>query len=67
MFQKKQAIEQSKQKQEEDTGKSYGFVRSLTIGLASGISRMLTDSNNYQNILARTVKQIVGHVRTQYQ
>ena len=45
---------------------TYGFARSLTKGLASGLSNILTDQNNRQNIFAREVKQTVGHIKSNY-
>ena len=61
-------IEEQNQKSEQETNTSstYGFARSLTKGLASGLSSMLTDSNNKQHVFAREVKQALTHLRSRY-
>ena len=68
MYQKRMNIEEQNQKSEQETNTSstYGFARSLTKGLASGLSSMLTDSNNKQHVFAREVKQALTHLRSRY-
>ena len=47
MFKKRENIEMQNQKQQEESTQNssmtYGFARSLTKGLASGLSNILTD------------------------
>ena len=70
MFQKKQNIEAEKKRDEQEnqasTSQAYGFARSLTQGLASGISSLITDQNNQQHIFARDVKQTINNIRKRY-
>ena len=68
MYQKRINIEEQNEKSEQatNTSSTYGFARSLTKGLASGLSSMLTDSNNKQHIFAREVKQALNHLRSRY-
>lgn len=58
MLKKRLNIESQNKQQEESQGGSqaFGFARQLTKGLASGLSNILTDQNNQQNIFAREVK-----------
>jgi hypothetical protein len=68
MYQKRINIEQQNEKSEQETNTSstYGFARSLTKGLASGLTSILTDSNNKQHIFAREVKQALSHIKSRY-
>lgn len=69
MFNKKQNIIKQNQKNEEKDNQSsqaYGFARTLTKGLASGLSTLLTDQNNQQHVFARELKQSITQVRNKY-
>lgn len=72
MFKKKVDI---KSKQATDGGSAndgqqaattLGYAYSLGKGIASGLSSMLTDSNNFANILAREIDQTLNHMRIRY-
>lgn len=45
---------------------TLGYAYSLGKGIASGLSSMLTDSNNFSNILAREIDQTLNHLRIRY-
>lgn len=45
---------------------TLGYAYSLGKGIASGLSSMLTDANNFSNILAREIDQTLNHMRIRY-
>jgi len=72
MFKKKvdiknrQAGDQTNGAESQQTATTLGYAYSLGKGIASGLSSMLTDSNNFSNILARDIEQTLSHLRIRY-
>ena len=61
----KQASQQ-KETEGQSTSSTLGFAYNLGKGIASGLSSLLSDSNNFSSILAREIDQMLSHIRLRY-